>query len=387
MQSLYPERRLELVEKLAEHFEKGELWDGAIEAYLLAAEKAKEKYAYEAASDYAHKALTLADRAPDDYAIEEADALALLGDVASLMDDLDAANAHYEQALLLARETAQQQRIANRMHQRHFVYRRGAKIAYYSHGHGDRILVLAAPLGYVQSTIQPVVETLCQEFQVITYDNRGIGASDPLPADYPFRSQIEDAQSVIQALDSGPVVLLGLSQSAALVTRLAWKYPNLVSKLVLVGMSAGFPRSTLSDSQEDRLYWEAIRRGDFSGHEHYMLEFVRDRIPEPESRDLAGIFQQLFLKVPHDVWSNFASRDPDKDIRPILAEIEIPALLMYGSLEHTFDHVQTANYILEQMPAAQLYIFENKGHLPLFTAQQEFCNVLRQFMLAGEAPR
>jgi len=388
MQTLYPGRRLELVEKLAEHFEKGEVWDQAIEAYLLAAEKSKEKYAYEIASDYAQNVLTLAGNAPDDYAKEEADALALLGDVASLMDDLDAANGHYEQALLLAHDPAQQQHISNRMHQRHFVYRDGAKIAYYSHGHGDRILVLAAPLGYVQSTIQPVVERLCQEFRVITYDNLGIGASDPLPVDYPSRSQVEDARAVIEALDSGPVVLLGLSSSADMVARLAWRYPNLVKKLVLVGMGVGLPRSNSAESPEDTfptLYWEAVRRGDFSLHERYMARFVRARMPEPESRDVAEIFQRLFLTIPHDVWMNFSlsDADPDVDVKIILTEIQMSTLLMCGSLD-LFDPIQTGNYIMERMPDAQLYVFENKGHLPLFTAQQEFCDVLRHFMLTGQ---
>ena len=330
--------------------------------------------------------MALAGNAPDNHAKEKADALALLGDVASLMDDLDAANAHYEQALLLAYDPAQQQYIANRMHQRHFVYRDGAKIAYYSHGHGDQTLVLAAPLGYVQSTIQPIVERLCQEFRVVTYDNRGIGASDPLPEGYPFRSHIEDARAVIEALDSGSVVLLGLSSSAGIVARLAWKYPNLVSKLVLVGLGVGLPRPVSPASPEDTLrtlYMEAIGRGDYSLHESYMAQFVRDRMPEPESRDVAEIFLRLFLTIPHNIWRNFRSPDPDKDVKPILAEIQTSTLLMSGSLD-LYDPIQTGNYIMERMPDAQLYIFENKGHLPLFTAQQEFCGVLRQFMLTGK---
>ncbi len=101
---------------------------------------------------------------------------------------------------------------------------------------------------------------------------------------------------------------------------------------------------------------------------------------------MAEIFQRLFLTIPHDVWINFSSTGPDKDTKTILAEIQTPTLLMSGSLD-LYDPIQTGSYIMERMPDAQLYIFENKGHLPLFTAQQEFCDVLRQFMLTGKAQK
>ena len=387
MQSLYPERRIEFAEKLAQHFEKGQVWDQAIAAYMLAAEKAKEKYAYETAVEYAQKVLTLSGSNAGEHDTQKADALALLGDVASLMDDLDAANAHYEQALHFAHETAHQQHIANRMHRQHIIYRDGAKIAYYSHGRGDRVLMLVSPVGYVQSTIQPIVERLCQEFRIITYDNRGLGASDPIVPEYPFRSQIEDARAVIEALDSGPVVLLGLSQSAALVARLAWMYPHLVSKLILVGLYVNFPNVTYQQSEEDRLYWAAVKKGDFSLHESYMERFVKHRFPEPDSRDLAANFLSLILKLPRNVWLSFVADDPDMDVTSLLSEIETPTLITYGSLEGMFFTVPQVDYenrLFELMPRAQFYVFENKGHLALYTAQHEFCDVLRRYMLTGK---
>lgn len=384
MESLYPERRLELVEKLAGHFEKGEVWDQAIRANLLAAEKAKEKYAYDAAADYAQKVIAQAANSSTNCEKEKAEALTLLGDVASLMDDLEAANSYYEQAMLWAQESAQQQHIANRIHRQNFAHRDGARIAYYSHGHGDRILVMSSPLGYSMSTNQPVVETLCQEFRVITYDNRGLGASDSLPDEYPFDSQIEDVRAVIETLDSGPVTLLGISQSATLVARLAWKYPNLVSKLILVGISAGLPNTVAPETPAELAYYKAVQRGDFSGHAQYMERFIKRRFPETDSRDLAENIKQLTLKVPHNSWINFLSPDPDKDVRPILDEIQVPTLLMYGSLDQTLNPIESVDYLSEHLPNAQHYLFAGKGHLPSFTAQQEYCDVLRRFMLSGK---
>ena len=387
MQDLYAERRWAMSEKLAEHFEKGEVWDQAVAAYLAAARKAKEKYTYDSAHDYAQKAVALAAMSDADQDKEKTEALALLGDMASLRDDLDTANAYYKQAMQIAPDEAHKKQIANRVHRQHHIVRDGAKIVYYSHGHGERVLMLVSPLGYNLSTIQPVVESLSQEFRIISYDNRGIGGSDPILQEYPFSSQVEDVRAVIEALDCGPIALLGLSQGAALVARLAWKYPHLVSKIVLTGMYVGLPKIAVPESEEDLRYWKAIERGDFSLHEEYIWKFVRDRIPEPESRDLVASTRQSFLMIPHNVWRNFASADPDKDPTPILAGIECPALFMNGSLDLVYENATREEYnraILERMPQAQFYIFENKGHLPLITAQQEFVAVLRRFIRTGQ---
>ncbi len=39
------------------------------------------------------------------------------------------------------------------------------------------------------------------------------------------------------------------------------------------------------------------------------------------------------------------------------------------------------------VPGAQLYLFEGRGHLPIFTATGEFCEVLRSFVLTGTVPK
>ena len=42
-----------------------------------------------------------------------------------------------------------------------------------------------------------------------------------------------------------------------------------------------------------------------------------------------------------------------------------------------------AEQIAAGLPNARLYAFEGKGHLPIFTATEEFCEVLRRFVRTG----
>ncbi|MFQ5984604.1 MAG: adenylate/guanylate cyclase domain-containing protein [Alphaproteobacteria bacterium] len=81
IEDLYPDRLTELAEGLAGHFERGEVWEKATTCFLLAAEKAKQQYAYENASDFAQKALQAAEKATG-LDEERKQALVLLDDVA-----------------------------------------------------------------------------------------------------------------------------------------------------------------------------------------------------------------------------------------------------------------------------------------------------------------
>jgi hypothetical protein len=223
MQALYPERHMELAEVLARHCEQGEVWDQALAYYLLAAEKGKGKYTYASASDFARKALAIAEKLPGHHA-KRVRGLGLLGDLASLMGDLDAANTYYAQTLALATDAEQRQHIANRVHHRHFVSRDGARIAFYEHGSRDETLVLVSPTAYRVAMFQPVVEALCQEFRIVTLDPRGTGVSDPIPAVYPLHQRVEDLRAVIEALACGPVIGIGLSQAGNYI--LPWTPKN-----------------------------------------------------------------------------------------------------------------------------------------------------------------
>ena len=76
------------------------------------------------------------------------EAVVLLGDVASLMGDLDGANKRYEQALELVSEADTRTRIENKRHRSRVAIRGGARIVFYEHGGGEDTLLFVSPLAY-----------------------------------------------------------------------------------------------------------------------------------------------------------------------------------------------------------------------------------------------
>ena len=88
----------EVVETLAHHFEQGAIWPKAAEYFLRAAEKAKQRYTYPTALEFAQEAQAITERDPALEAVR-VPALELQGDLHSLMGDLETANQSYDAAI------------------------------------------------------------------------------------------------------------------------------------------------------------------------------------------------------------------------------------------------------------------------------------------------
>jgi pimeloyl-ACP methyl ester carboxylesterase len=90
------------------------------------------------------------------------------------------------------------------------------------------------------------------------------------------------------------------------------------------------------------------------------------------------------LLLPCETILSFFDPDPAKDVTPLLANIRMPVLVMHGR-EDRLVAFTAAEQIVAGLPNAQLYAFDGKGHLPIFTATDEFCEVLKRFVHTGTA--
>jgi pimeloyl-ACP methyl ester carboxylesterase len=74
------------------------------------------------------------------------------------------------------------------------------------------------------------------------------------------------------------------------------------------------------------------------------------------------------------------------DIRPLLPAVRVPTLVVHGTDDRQVPFA-AAEYLAAHIPGAQLYPFAGYGHLPPFTATQEFCDALRDFIRNSTPPR
>jgi len=378
----FPELIAHQPEWLAHHHAEAGHAERASECLLDAARRARSRYALREAAAHLEKCIAIL-RAPRsvDAAKEtpiaerrELEALEMLGDLASLTDDLAAANSNYDQALMLA--TADDGiRIERKRHRPRTASRGGAKIAFYEHGGGDITLLLVSPVAYGLAAIQPVLEQLCQEFRIVTIDPRGSGASDPLTRPYRVEDHASDVRAVIAQLGGNPLIGVGISAGANMLLRLAHAEPSLFSHLITLGappsdFSRAFYPTYLercSRDQEMKDIAEILRL-------HTELVFS-----EPEMQELRERTIRSRLSLPRETILSFFDPDPTKDVLPLLAGISTPVLVTHGREDRVIAFA-AAEEIAASLPNARLYAFERKGHLPIFTATTEFCNVVRRFV-------
>ena len=116
------------------------------------------------------------------------------------------------------------------------------KLAWERQGSGAPLLLIHG-LGYARWGWEPVLPGLAERFDVIMFDNRGIGESDAPPGPY---TVVEMAADAVQVLDEAGVErahVVGTSLGGMIAQELALSYPERVDRLVLAGTTPGGPRA------------------------------------------------------------------------------------------------------------------------------------------------
>lgn len=118
----------------------------------------------------------------------------------------------------------------------------GVEIAYYEEGNGPPVLLVH---GFASSAMANWYEPLWVKvlteagYRVISFDNRGHGASQKLYDSELYRAPImaEDAANLITHLDLPPVPVMGYSMGARITAFLCLQAPHLVRCAILAGLA------------------------------------------------------------------------------------------------------------------------------------------------------
>jgi pimeloyl-ACP methyl ester carboxylesterase len=190
-------------------------------------------------------------------------------------------------------------------------------------------------------------------------------------------------RAVIEHAGVGAVTGVGISRGSNLLVRLDHIDPGLVRRLVLIGAPTDLGAGDSPAQRVDHLNTVAtfLANDDFDGLLRYHVGRV---FSEPDVADLAASRLERLRAMPRETMLSFYDRDPAMDIRPLLAGIRVPTLIAHGTEDRQVPFA-AAEYLAARIPGAQLYAFRGYGHVPPFTATQEFCELLGRFVRTGRA--
>jgi len=239
----------------------------------------------------------------------------------------------------------------------------GDRIAYQMFGSGAvPLLILRARLVSIETCWEHPAHlrlwrTIGARMQAVTFDYRGLGISDPLPAETvgDLEAAVADAIAVLDAAGIDRVSVSGEYDSAAVAIALAVQHPERVEKLVLIN---GFAKGSAGEDYE------------FGPPEEFTRQLAE------EAPDTWGTGSLMALAAPHIAEDQaFAARiervgarpavaarilrvNAALDVRDLLPTIQAPTLVV-----HTGDVVTTApeqsRHLAEHIPGAQLFEAES----------------------------
>lgn len=233
-------------------------------------------------------------------------------------------------------------------------------------------VVFANSLGTDLRLWDAILPLLPDGLRLIRYDKRGHGLSDCPDSPYTMEVLTADAEALIESLDCGPVVFVGLSIGGMIGQNLAAKRPDLIRALVLSNTAAKMGERAL---WQDRM--AAIRAGGIACMADAILErwFAPAFRKTPES----NLWRAMLTRTPSEGYLGCCAAIADTDLTETTAQLTLPVLAIAGSRDGASppDLVAATTALIA---GASFEIIEGTGHLPCVEAPVAYAKLLSTFL-------
>src|SRR5689334_20397789 len=260
----------------------------------------------------------------------------------------------------------------------------GVQFAYRQFGPSTGVpVVFLTHLAAVLDNWDPrVVDGIASRHRVITFDNRGVGASSG-STPTTIEQMASDAVTFIHALGFDQVDLFGFSMGGMIAQVIAQQEPQLVRKLILAGTgpAAGegidkVTRITYLDTArglltrqdpKQYLFFTRTPNGRAAGKE--FLARLKERTTDRDKAISLGSFRAQ-LKAIHR-WGQQQPAD--------LASIHQPALVINGESDKMVPSKNTVE-LDRRLPNSQLVLYPDAGHGGVFQFHEDFVKRALEFL-------
>ena len=261
----------------------------------------------------------------------------------------------------------------------------GTRFAYRQLGADTGVpVIFLNHLGAVLDNWDPrVVDGIAARHRVITFDNRGIGASEGSAPDS-VEAMARDAVAFIRALGFEQVDLLGFSLGGMITQVIAQEEPQLVRKMVLAGTGPAGGEGidkvtsvTIRDMMKGALtfkdpktYLFFTRTSNGRTAARQFLKRLKERTDNRDKSISLTAFRTQ-LKAIH-AWGRQEPAD--------LTGIQQPVLVVNGEHDRMVPSSNSVD-LARRLPNAELVpLYRDAGHGGLFQYHEEFVNEVLEFL-------
>jgi|TARA_B100000902_G_C27264375_1_gene892650 3-oxoadipate enol-lactonase len=224
---------------------------------------------------------------------------------------------------------------------------------------------------------------LKDSFEIISYDQRGLGQTSKPENEYTMKQYANDAADFIDKLGFSSLPVMGVSFGGMVAQELAIRHPDKVTKLVLACTSSGgkggssYPLHELEELDPEKKLETGIKINDLRITDEWTKENPKEwgklkelsvnRIqykPEP-----SGLKNQLLARKDHDTTSR-------------LTKIKAPVLLAGGKYDGIAP-IKNMEYLHRNIKCSTLKFYEG-GHLFLIQDKLAFKEIIEWLIRIDE---
>jgi len=220
------------------------------------------------------------------------------------------------------------------------------------------------------------------DHQVIRYDMRGYGKSEPVDGEY---SHMNDLISVLETLDvNEPAIVMGCSMGGSLAMDFALTHPSRVKALIMVGSGPSDLKLDVPMPEKFSEVEKAYEADDLDLAAEIETQIWFDgagRTPEqvnPAMRRLAYEMNRNALS--HEA-KELGKQLPDIETPAFdrLGDLNLPVLVIVGA--HDVPYIRAAaDYMNDNIPNVQKVQIADAAHLPNMDHPDEFQGTVKDFL-------
>lgn len=240
------------------------------------------------------------------------------------------------------------------------------------------VIILSHSLGQDHGMWDAQTASLSEQFRVLRYDIRGHGASSVTDGDYSVEQLGRDVLALADGLGLAQFAFCGISLGGMIAQWLAVNAADRVTAIVLANTSAR-PDAAKMEARRRAV----LRSGMASVAEEVMARFFSQRQLAGNSAAVGESRRTLLTTSPVG-YAGCCAAVRDFDLRPQLASIRCPALIIDGNLDVSLPWQAHGDVLAREIPGA-IAVHLDAAHLSNLERPRAFTAALFGFLLPPAA--
>ena len=242
------------------------------------------------------------------------------------------------------------------------IYANGIEIYYEIGGSGAPLLFISGSGSDLRNKPNQFDSPLAQAFELVCYDQRGLGQTQKPPGAYSMVDYADDAAALLDALDIDRIPVIGVSFGGMVAQEFALRHADRVSAMVLACTSSGgaggasYPLHELQSLAPAARAAAHLKVADLrhtdewidDNPESWQKRLAISMAAARADRDEAGAMKQLQARRHHDTFAR-------------LSKLQMPVLLAGGKYDGIAP-VSNMQQLQQQISGSELRLFDG-GHM------------------------